>query len=192
MTVTLVPPDRETMDSIRSMALGTFLDGECYAFAIALNRALGWPIAGLMLDGQVRHAVVLMPDNTPFDARGPLSLDSLGVPFYMRQPYAFEIIEEDDLRAIRPIDDWSVARAGKFAEAIWPELPWKDGGRAGRVRRFAEGLEKLSREHGVWIRSMYPTTQPVVAIGYGDEAGYKVQSTGDGQFLLDRMLETEH
>lgn len=175
-------PDKEVMEFMRDLCRSMFLDGECYAFAVALHCGLSWPMFGLMRNNEIRHAF-LYPANVSngvfFDARGYIAEEKLGKPFGVDQPYELRQIEEKDLYAKRPILDNSIDKARQFAEIIWPNLPWKGGTRADKILEFAREFEALSRKHGLWIRAAFPGTPPLLAEGCGDES-YSLKLMPDG------------
>ena len=172
---------------------GMYFEGECYAFAIALRQGLGWPIVGLMHKGVVRHAVVRKPeDGTLFDARGPITeIEELGRPFQVPQPYELRELKEDDLLAIRPVHERSIARARDIAEKIWPDLPWNDSSLA-RARQFAQELEALSRKYDIWLRAPVPATPPILVVAEGDEGGYTLSPSLNALYTIDRILTDAH
>lgn len=184
-------PDKKIMEFMRGLCRTVFLDGECYAFAIALHRGLGWPIFGLILNDEIRHAF-LYPANVSsdvfFDARGYIAEEKLGEPFDIDYPYKLQQIEEKDLYATRPILDNSIDKARQFAEIIWPNLDWKGGARADKILAFAKELEALSRKHGLWIRAAFPGTPPLLAEGCGDES-YSLKIMADGcTYSVNRII----
>lgn len=183
--------DKGTFEFIRDLCRSMFLCGECYAFAVAVHRGLGWPMFGLMRNNEIRHAF-LCPANVSsdvfFDARGYISEEKLGKPFGADQPYELRQIEEKDLYAKRPILDNSIDKARQFAEIIWPNLPWKGDTRANKILVFAEELEALSRKHGFWIRGAFPGTPPLLAEGCGDES-YSLKLMADGcTYSIARLI----
>lgn len=164
-----------------------YLEGECYAFAIALNQGLGWPLVGLMKGDEIRHAGVRAPDGRIYDARGPLSEEAFG-DYFMPSPHIIREITETDLRTTRPIADFSVQQARQFAEVAWPELPWHES-LASRIEAFADDLEALSRKHGFWIGGPVPASLPLILPGEGDEGGYELRLTVDGmRYTINRYL----
>lgn len=186
-------PDKDIMESMRNLCKSMFLDGECYAFAIALHRGLGWPILGLVINNEIRHAF-LNPriDNADsgilFDARGYIAKEKLGKPFGVNQPYELRQIEEKDLYAARPIMKNFIDKARQFAEILWPDLPWKGGTRANKILAFANGLESLSRKCELWIRSPFPGSLPLLAEGCDDES-YSLKIMADGlTYSIDREI----
>ena len=176
---------------LQDLCFGMFLDGECYAFAIALNEGLGWPMVGLMSGKEIRHAAVRRPDGKLHDARGPVSEQQFGHPFCFAPPYDLRTVTAEDLiRAGEPNGPrkFSIDMARRTAEALWPELPWENS-LASKVSAFAEELEALSRKHGLWIRSSVPTAASMIAIGLDDEGGYELRPTVDGvTFTIDRYF----
>lgn len=184
------PLGDEERGCLHDMARAMFLDGECYAFAVALSRGLGRPMVGLMRGDEIRHATVYMISHLLHDVRGIFSQEDpkLGEPFGMSPPYTLRTITEGDLLAVRPVHERTIATAARFAEAIWPNLPWTNS-RARRAAAFAEELEALSRKHKFWIRAPYPAAMPILCDGMDDEAGYTLQHTCDASsFTIDRRL----
>jgi hypothetical protein len=171
------------------------IDGPCYELSIALHRGLGWPIVGLLDQSSPnqkwRHAAVRNPKGGLWDARGPVTEEEFGKPFpEMGSPYIIMNINEDDLRSIRTVHEIAVEIIAKIAEALWPELPWINGQQA-RYKKFADGLEALSRECNLWIGGPVPGCPPAIFPG-GDnlEKGYVLEQTADGLgFRIDRYLE---
>ena len=185
--------DGEAAQCMRGIAESGFLDGECYAFAIALSRGLGWPIVGLYpteASTIPRHAAVYGPDKRIHDVRGPLGQRSteFGAPFGIAPPYYLRPMSEDDLRNVRPVVEHTIRLARRIAEHLWPHLPWIES-EAQRARAFADELEVLSRKHRLWIRGMAPAMLPLLAKGEDDEGGYVLKPTDDGMtFTIDRYL----
>ncbi len=195
MTTHVVHLQGESLDTIRSLATSAFLDGECYAFAIALNRNLGWPIIGLMDDNGIpRHALVHSRSHgILFDVRGSFTVheQELGRPFSFRPPYNLQKLTENDLLRVRPVHERTISYALRMAEIIMPDLPWKES-RMIRARQFCDELETLCRKHGFWIRSPVPTARPILCETADDEDGYTLRWTDCGmQFIIDRRLKGE-
>ncbi len=178
------PEDHELL---RSLFRSTYLDGECYAFAIALHRGLNWPIVGLMKGDVVWHAGVRSPDDRVHDIRGFLTEDEFGGHF-LSPPFTFHNVSESDLLAIRPVHDYTIKHARRLAEVLWPDLPWIES-TASKITAFTDELEALCRKHGLWIRGAVPANPPRLFIGGGDEGGYEVRPTIDGiAYTIDQYL----
>jgi len=175
---------------LKEWCMSVYLHGECYAFAIALHRELGWPIVGLMHEGTVRHAMVQRPkDGRLFDARGSVPEGKVGKPFEISPPYNLAQVEERDLQAIQPVQEASIQWAVQVAEKLWPALPWRDSLRE-RMRNFAEELETLSHKHGLWIRGSMPAQPPLLVPGNGDESGYALCPLADGStYTIGRTFD---
>jgi hypothetical protein len=191
ITHTLRDIDPESIDVLHGMCVQIFLDGECYAFATALSEGLAWPMIGLM-DGQViRHVGVKSPEGNVYDARGHISEEVFANGFGLTPPYIVRTVIKEELGRVGEsieVRANSVRLARKLAEAIWPELPWKES-LSSRVRAFADELETLSRKHGLWIRSAIPAAVPVIATGDTEEGGYKLLPTFDGcTFTIERYF----
>lgn len=188
----LVDEDKESYETLHGLCLSVFLDGECYALAIALNRGLAWPMIGLMNGDEIRHVAVLSPDGRLHDARGYIFEKEFGQPFDLPGQQIIKVVTEKDLIIDGEPDmvrENTILMARKIAESLWPELPWKDTF-ASRVSAFADELENLSRKHKLWIRSPVPASLPVIAVGDDDEAGYDLRPTHDGMtFTIERYFK---
>jgi len=169
------------------------LDGECYAFAIAMHRCLGWPMIGLMQGESIRHAGVIDPDGNIWDCRGKISKEEFGEPFLgIKFPYETRPITEEKLRVLVPMlsnRDHFIESLSKQAQMVWPEFPWKQDTLVVRVRAFAEELEALSRKHGLWIYGNFPTALPSIAEENGEEKGYKLE-TVRGSYMINRSFQS--
>ena len=185
--------DVQDLGRLKAIAMGVHLDGECYAFAIALHRGLGWPIVGVMegsiasRTGVIRHAVVRAPDGKHWDVRGHVEEGQIGAPFSLEKPYVLKPITETDLFKARPVHENVIERASLLAQAFWPELPWKKEALHARMLSFTGELEALCREHRIWIK-LHILTSIVLGEAYGDEKGFRVRPTLDGQYIFDREL----
>lgn len=183
------------LEEYRAFLIGTqtdtYLHGECYAFAMALHKGLGWQMVGLMNDQVPEHVGVRSPDGRIFDARGYVTEDTFAQP-YLRPPYIFQNVEEDDLRSIRPVHEHSIYRATCFAEMIWPELPWTTP-TSSRILAFVDALEQLSRAHGIWIRESSPSSFPLIYVGDETEKGYQIRPFMSARtFSLERQLGNDN
>lgn len=190
MTTTIHQFEGEDVAFLRELCIGTYLDGKCYIFAIALHRGTGWPIVGLM-DGEiVCHAAVRCPDGMLFDARGPLPEEKFRNHLSVLPPYEeIRTMSEADLLDIHPTDERGIESTLQIAKRLWPNLPWKNSLQS-KVSAFADALEELSREHGFWIRAQFPGSLPVISKEVGSEVGYDVTpSINSGSFFLDRRLK---
>lgn len=193
MTTAVLLLDDEARETLHNMAVSVHLDGECYAFAIALSRNLGWKMLGLMPTGgsAPRHAAVYGAlDHKLYDVRGSFKQDDprFGEPFGVGLPYKLKPITEDLLRKVRPVHENTIAMAQKFAESIWPHYPWINSA-ARRMRAFADDLEALSRKHKIWLRAPYPGAKPILNNECDEEAGYTICPTDDSiAFTIDRRF----
>jgi hypothetical protein len=193
MTIMIKPLNQRDRKFVHELAGGVYLDGECYAFAIALHRGLGFPMVGLVQDdGVVRHAAAYSSLNHKiYDVRGAHEQDSeeFGRLFGFAPPYNLEQVTEERLLKQRLVHERSIEKAAEFAEMLWPELPWQNSF-ADRVKAWAEDIEKISRKHGVFFRSPLPTMRPIVSRMLGDEAGFVIEyGPQPGMFMIDRMLK---
>lgn len=180
----------ENQKELHLMIEGRCLDGECYAFAIALSRGLNWQIIGLMKKKNViRHAALVDSSGMYWDARGLITHSELGKPFGISPPYNLRQITEKDLITARPISEIDIDSISRKAQAIWPDLPWRKNTLKSKVLAFAEDLERISRKHSLWIYGSVPTSLPTIAEGEKDEVGYRVKTNLDGSYTISRMCE---
>lgn len=182
--------DSEARGTLHAILIGLCLDGECYAFAIAMHRCLGWPMIGLMQGELIRHAAVIDPDGNIWDCRGIVSREEFGEPFGIKFPYETRPITEEKLKAVAPVlynYDHFIESLSKKAQMVWPDLPWKSDTLVARVRAFTEELEALSRKHNLWIYGNFPTALPAIAEGDGEEKGYALEAVMGG-YVINRLL----
>ena len=183
--------ESEMKGTLHAILIGLCLDGECYAFAIAMHRCLGWPMIGLMQGKLIRHVGIVDPDGNIWDCRGKITKEEFGKPFLgVKFPYETRPITEDKLKAIAPVlsnREPLIESLSKKAQMVWPELPWKPVTLIVRVRAFAEELEALSRKHGLWLYGNFPATLPAIAEGHGDEKGYCLEAVMSG-YMINRIL----
>lgn len=176
-------------DSIHQLIKTIYLDGECYAFAIALHRNLGWPMHALKVGRILRHVAVRGPDGYFYDARGRFEDAVFAKPFAnVGKSYSIVPVSEGQLYDKRPISDLSIDRASGMAQIIWPDLPWLTSTFRQRSLLFLKELESLCRKHGVWIRSSLPTSGIIIDESHGDE-GFQIQLALTGQYFFDRVIE---
>lgn len=174
---------------LHATAEGIFLDGECYAFAIALHHNTGWPIVGLMQGDVIRHAGVRCPDGRLYDVRGPVLEEEFGLPFFVSPPYELRQITEADLYSTREIKQMAIDLASRMAQSLWPDLPWKVDSSQKRVLAFLNDLEEISRRHGIWIRSAVPGSPPLLSHQEGSEGGYVLSPTINAlTYTIDRYF----
>lgn len=187
-----MPLDDETKQFLHGLMLRTYLNGCCYELALALARALDWPIVGLQQIGNdgmpmIRHAAVRHPEGGFFDARGRVSDQTFLTTFGPGIVQEFEI-ETRLTQATRPVLEHHIHTAGKLAMSCWPELPWIKDTYIRSVVAFLDDLERLSRQHGLWLRASIPVEAPIIASGDGGEVGYALTTIGNGEYSVDRML----
>lgn len=181
---------RQSRRVLRRAICPEYLNGECYAFAIALHRGLGWPIVGIMHGDVPCHAGVRSPEGMIYDVRGPVSDEKFAEDINgLSRPFEIREITTEALLAQRPVSDGSIMCAARMAQVFWPNLGWKEDTQISRTRAFVEELERISRKHGVWIRAPYPTAKPVLTVGYGDEKGYSLEPSDTcSEYFIDRLL----
>lgn len=167
--------------------------GDCYHFAIALHRSLGWPIVGLANFAKISiiiHAGVKSPNGKIWDGRGELEEEKFIEPFTKKnKSYVILNIEEEDLIATGTVKESRIDFFQKKAQVLWPKLPWKSKTFQDKVTDFANELETLSRKHKLWVCGTVPTNLPIIFEGFDDEVGYEIKPTSDGNgFTINRMI----
>ncbi|MEX0652346.1 MAG: hypothetical protein WD509_03400 [Candidatus Paceibacterota bacterium] len=181
----------ENKETLRQKYIPMFFGEECHAFAIALNRGLGWPIVWLMNGTVVHHVAVRSPEGLLYNAQGAFSEKELSELFSPSLTYSLceitEVYLPTDEKAQR-VREHRIAQARKFAETLWPELDWLES-RVSKVKAFIDELETLSRKHKVWIRSPYSELQAVVEEGEGNELGYRLEEVLNGFTINLRIKE---
>lgn len=171
-----------------SSLLGATVNGNCYHFALAMHRALGWSLIGLIDEGEIIHAGVKSPEGKIWDGRGEVSEDEFSQEF-VRPPFVIRGITERDLLRTGIIKEHLVEIISKRAQLIWPNLPWKKETIQGKVYRFTQELAELSQKYGLWIAGNTPASLPIIFEGFGDEDGYRIIPTDDGSgFIVSRIL----
>jgi len=165
------------------------LDGECYTFAIALSRGLGWSIIGLMKKKNVvRHVVLIDHNGKYWDARGPITEDEIGEPFGILPPYNFKPIAEEDIISNRPVSEIDIDSISKKAQAIWPDLPWRKNTLKPRAIAFAADLERISKKHKLWVCGSIQRSLPMITEGEEDEVGYVIRINLDGSYTINCVI----
>lgn len=180
--------DEETWESLNGMTHG-FLHGECYAFAIAMRRGLGWDLMGLIdRKGVIQHALVRAPNEVLWDARGKVTEEEAAKPFSAQ---VLAPVTEEKLYATRgTIQDGVIERARLIAETLWPELAWKSP-EVEKAKAFTDELEALCRKHGLWVWGGIPAQQPLISpLDKEIFKGYSLTPTIHGTtFILERCFE---
>ncbi|HZS42701.1 MAG TPA: hypothetical protein VFA52_00565 [Candidatus Paceibacterota bacterium] len=193
MSIQFQPLTGREKERTHQRILTAYLDGACYIFAIALHRALGWPIVGLMVNEVIRHAL-LQPEGAVsyFDARGWVSGSEIGTPFNIQEPVLRKIKEEDLLRLPKLTEnellEFNLASATEIAELAWPELCWPENSFLNRAKKFAEELEELSRKHKIWLHTPYETAKPILRDDCDKESGYNLDALEVGGYTINRRL----
>ncbi len=175
-----------------------YLGNASQILAIALHRGTGWPLVTLTIKKQVRHIAVRSPDDIFYDARGACAMESF-VEYFLGNPepeegalpYRIRKISEKRLLAKWPEDEMAIQTAARFAEALWPKLPWRNGSAWGPYLDFAQALERLSRERGIWVDGLLVMiSEPGNAMRNGDNrSGYALRPTANGICTIERHKE---
>ena len=189
MVTKILPLEEGVRKDLHGTCMAYFLDGQCYAFAIALSRQTGWPIFGLMQGHIVRHAVVRRDINLYMDARGVMTEEEIGDPFDIAAFCELKEVTEEWLLRTHNVCEVSIARAKRYVEVLWPDVPLQDTLRA-RAVAFTNDLEALCRKHGLWLREIDAASPLVLGEEFGGEAGYSLGPMCDGlQFTIRRRLK---
>lgn len=187
-------PNKEAQEGARQLCAGLYLekpDGRrADVFTAALHEGLGWRMVALTKgDDAILHTLLENPHGGYFDARGPVAEREIGQAIGIARPYRLHILEPENFP--EPSEDpkfrrIAIDKARGYAEAAWPDLPWKESALQ-RAQAFAEELETLCARHGFFIRSSCPGSGPILYPAYGDEAGFNLTPLVGGEsFLLDR------
>jgi hypothetical protein len=194
MPTVIKPLDEDVSTFLDGFIEATYLDGQCYEFAVALHRGLNWDLVGLLQtvndEVVVRHAAVRHPDGGFFDGRGKVSKREFVRPFGPGEIITFRLESELKHRT-RSITERNITLAGNLAMSRWPELPWNKDTYFKKVMGFVDDLEQLCRHHGFWICGQYPTSWPMIVRGHDDEAGYALATVGNGSYTMNRVLNGE-
>lgn len=194
MPSVLIGMTEEDRESLHEGFAEGWVHGDCYPFACALAKLTGWEIVGLMrldpLSGRrvVWHAVVVDQTGGYWDGRGPTTLEEVYQSFRsdLTWPLDLKAVKAEELLEHRPAT-YGFERLIKTIEAIWPDLPEPEWCLRARTRRFAEGLEELSRRENMWVVPPVPAQLPFLAQGDEDDVGYQLKLAMTGTaYLLDR------
>ncbi len=181
----------QDFEALHITAKGLFLHGQCYEFAIAIHRATGWSLVGLMKESVIEHAGVRGHDGLIYDSRGANTSEDFSKEFNLT-PDNVQTIVEKDLYATRKIFEGSIRLASRIAQSLWPELPWRPNTLHSRMIAFMEDLERLSYDHNLWIRSTIPGCRPVISEGDDLEGGYFFSPTVTASaYVMDRYFKGE-
>ena len=188
MAVKVVRED-SSLEIIREILRGSIF-GQCYPFAIAMHRELGWPIVGIKRGEDIVHVGVRSPEWDIWDGRGKVSETEFVSPFAHGEVSLTEDIEEDDLFSRQDISDYMIESFTMKIQSLWPYLPWLQKTCEKKTIEFARRLEKLSRKYKIWILAPFAAALPVLSEGMDDEAGYELKLMPDGvTFTINRVLE---
>ncbi|MCF7816032.1 MAG: hypothetical protein K9M10_01175 [Candidatus Pacebacteria bacterium] len=194
MVTRIVSVDSDERGLLHELVLKQFLDGDCYAFALAVSEGTKWPMVGLFEGSVARHACIKTPDGMFFDARGFVTNEDIGAPFGLSTPHNMKLVFPNDLIREGETKErvtWAIARARTFAETLWPNLPW-DTSHVDKVRGFIDELEILCLRHGFYISAQIPGMPPMVVPIDGNEDGYTATQLIDGrQYSLMRRFVGE-
>lgn len=188
MSVTL--RREEGAETIVRCFLEASIYGNCYPFAIAMHRGLGWQIIGLFREQKIIHAGVKSPEGKIWDGRGEISEFQFTEPFLAASNIpAITDITESDLFSRDDVSEYMIEDYLEKAQVIWPDLPWMGQTIRQQVTAFAEELEALSRKYKLWVCAPLLGMTPVLFRGQGDEKGYGISVTGDGvTYTINREL----
>ncbi len=172
-----------------------FVQGECFAFAIAVHEGTGLPLVGIECGGKIVHAGVRIADGRFFDGRGYVPEDKVaGWQFREIGPgYTIVPVTKERLYEIREgkIFPNTIVTASQLAQVGYPELPWNEACFVNRVKAFAHELEKLSRKHGFYITPFNEKAPPVIWPCEDDVWEYSVSpGLSGGQYFLRREIES--
>lgn len=187
MSIT-IKTDEQTVKFLSDF-LSSSIYGQCYPFAIAMHRGLGWQLVGLFYEGMIIHAGVRSPEGKIWDGRGKISDADFITPFANEVYSAICNITEEDLLSRDDTAESLVDFYTDRAQVVWSNLPWNKPVYQENVIAFAKELEELSRKYKLWVCGPYPAATPVLFQGYDDEKGYELTRTSDGvTYKINRVL----
>jgi len=192
MTIIHQVLEGEDREILHNMLVSRCLDGQCYEFAIALNRLTSWSLWALSSsEYAIRHVLVRDAEGVLWDVRGPLrDRIEIGRPFGVREPYDLYEVTLDDILRVRRVSDDAIESCTHVIEVLWPSVA-RTGSRLHRQEAFIRELEALSRKHNIWIRA--PTEAqhlwPFLSEAFGEEVGYTIAPSMDANaYMINRRL----
>lgn len=170
-------------DDLRSVFAAAYMCRLCVAMAAAAHRRTGWPIVALRSSsGELLHAGINVPGRGYLDVRGVLSEEE----FRRGQAGSLSWAEDGALMEEAGIAEADVEKADRLLRLLFDELPGRNAV-ADRFGGFANALEALCREHGVWLRA--DGARGIIAYeAYGEEVGFEVSFGPTGEARLERLL----
>lgn len=190
MTI-IIPIKKKDRKLLHAMA-GTFLHGQCYAFALAVHAGTGWDLCGLMNGDIIQHVGVRDLKGRFFDARGFVEESDIVVPFSREfdTTCKFKKVAPEDLHAAKEMPKEVLSQARRWAELLFPELPWPDTERQ-YIADFLLELENLCKARGFYICSKIPDVPISIYRMDGDEKGFEMQMCIAGGAFFNRTYEGE-
>lgn len=189
--ITFKTPRSDQVQALYRAVAGMYLFGNCYPFAAALHRDLGWPLFGLRSVNptgvRISHAFVQKPDGPFWDVRGPVDKALVGE-LYDISPDNIGPVTLEELQKSGPFRKDAVDRASRIAQALWPDLPWHADIFRSRTRSFLGELETLCRKHHLWMRAAIPAQKIHLYEMDGDEIGFTASLADNGEYVFDRQL----
>ena len=170
-------------EDLRSVFAAAYMCRPCVAMAVAAHRRTGWPIVVLRsAAGELLHAGVNAPGRGYLDVRGVLPEEE----FRGSRQGALSWAEEEALMDEAGVAEDDVTKAARLLCLLFDDLPGTNV-LAARFGGFADALEALCREHGVWLRADGP--RGIIAYeAYGEEVGFEVSFGPTGEARLERLL----
>jgi hypothetical protein len=156
--------------------VGEFLHGQCYELSLAIQKSTGYPIFGLInRGGTIWHTAVKLPNGKYLDARGELDEADLANFPGLDFNYLLKEVSKEDLYNQRDvngtiINERGVRKAERLILALYPNF--SENSLEKRVLNFMNDLQRLSEQHGLWIRSAFPAAPPFFAETHDDENPY--------------------
>lgn len=195
MSLPIEPLEDRDREILEGFTYSRFLHGECYGFAIALHRALGWKMVGMVQeDKKIVHVALKQPEGKLyFDARGSFDEECIGELYSITTSWTLQEVTEEKLKetCAPSTNENVIAEALHTAFLLWPDLPWlsEENLPVYPVLQFLKELTELSRKYDLWITPRTPTTLPSLREGNeGDE--YRLHPhTHTNAYMLDRRTK---
>lgn len=170
------PMSKDVREFLSGQLAGEFLHGQCYELSLAIHKSTGYPIFGLInRNGTIWHTAVKLPNGKYLDARGELDEADLANFPGLDYGYLLKEVSKEDLYNQRKINhtivnERGVKKAERLILALYPNF--SENSLEKRVLNFVRALQKLSEQHGLWIRPAFPGSPPFFAETSDDEKPY--------------------
>ncbi len=160
------------------MILAMCLDHKCYELAAVVGELLGQPLCGFYLDGELRHAGVLLGPDQIIDARGIVTSHEFVSKFTRRDIQIVELTRDAFLDH-RPLDERVCAILTRLVQLAWPDLPWINSQHA-KLEAFLTEITQISEKYGFWLGASLPGSRVMIREDDASSLSYSTRITDDG------------